>query len=163
MKVEVDKIIVVLLFVILFSVVGYGAPAVYATYADSSHYIEVHSFTTQNSTVGDTEHDICLNREVKKSNTAVIFVEMFYTSSDGTYIERDATRLHRYFDSGEIAVQTPIDLDPELAPGEYQYTMVVQMELANGDVTREFVYESDSFHVKENGTDVGEDFACPPA
>jgi hypothetical protein len=161
MEVQLNRIIVVLLFVIAFTTVGYMAPALYASYASSEHYIEVNSFTAQNATVGDDEHAVCLDRNVKKASSATLFVEMYMLDSNSNArVELSSFTLDRYFQHGETAVLTPIELPDSIEPGEYRYMMVVQVELAKGAVEREFEYRSDEFYVT-NDARAGDNFDCP--
>lgn len=166
MEISFGNAQIVLLFTILFVVAGFLAPITFAAYAPADQYIEVNSFEAQNTTTADSSHLICFDRNVKEPNTGTVFTELYLvTGEDGHRVEVDAHTMERYFHEGDSTVQTRMELPPQLEPGEYRYLFVVEMDIAQGRVTREFSFTSDKFTVVESDTPqttntTTADFAC---
>lgn len=149
MEIEITRVHTAILFAILFVIVGWVAPAAYASYAPDSHYMEVHEFSAENATTGDDSHLICFDRTVHKANSGKVFTELYLVDGNEHRVEVDSYTMERYFQSGRHQVETPMPLPNHVEPGEYRYVLVVQMDLAQGRVQREFSYTSDTFTIKE--------------
>jgi hypothetical protein len=164
MELDINRLHVAILFAILFVSVGWVAPAAYASYAPQEQFMEVHNFDAQDTTTSSERHLICLDRTVQEGHLGKIFVELRLIGEDNSVAtEVDAQTMDRYFQSGHLRVETPMTLPATLEPGRYRYLMVIQMELANGRVQREFSYTSDAFNITEgpptNNTTTA-DFTC---
>jgi len=151
MKIEIKQAHLAVLFAILFVTVGWIAPAAYAAYAPPSQYMEVHNFYAQDATTTADSHLVCFDRTVHHGQSGKVFTELYLVNGDGSRtVEVDSRTMERYFQDGRRAVETPFRLPEErLEAGEYRYLLVVQMQLAQGRVTREFEYTSASFNVTE--------------
>lgn len=141
---------VAILFAILFIVVGYTAPVAYAAYAPTDHYIKVDEFSAQDTTTADSSHLLCFDRNVKEPNSGTVFTELYLVNGDSdSRVEVDSRTMERYFQDGDRVVETRMPLPKNLEAGEYRYILVIQMDLAQGRVQREFEYTSEKFTVVE--------------
>lgn len=166
MKIQIDNAQAIILFTILFVVIGYLAPVMYAAYAPQSHYVEVNNFEAQNTTTADSSHLICFDRNIEHGKSATVFTELYLVNGDSnTRVEVDSSTMERYFQEGDYAVETRMPLPEHLEAGEYRYILVMQMNLAQGRVTREFEFISESFTVVDRNSTQTEstttkEFAC---
>jgi len=166
MKMQIDNAQVIILFTILFVVVGYLAPVMYAAYAPQSHYVEVNNFEAQNTTTADTSHLICFDRDIEHGSSATVFTELYLVNGDSdSRVEVDSTTMERYFQEGDYAVETKMNLPEHMEAREYRYILVMQMDLAQGRVTREFEFQSEPFTVVESDEAMTDntttaDFSC---
>lgn len=152
MEIQVRRLHVALLFAILFVSVGWIAPAAYASYAPEDQFIEVHSFEAEDTDTSASEHTICFDRTVHESHSGTIYTELYLVSDSNASIEVDARTMNSYFEAGRHIVSTEFSLPNDLQAGEYKYLLVVEMELANGRVQREFSYTSETFTITNNTT-----------
>lgn len=141
------RIGVILLFIITFTLIGWAAPAVYASYAPADHFIEVHGFEAQNTSTDAEQHLICFDRTMHRSTSGTAFTELYLVTDDGNRIEVGSDTMTRYFQDGRHRVVTPLELPNNLEEGTYRYVLVVRMEMVDGRVTRDFAYESEPFTV----------------
>lgn len=166
MEIQINDAQVVILFTILFVVVGYLAPVMYAAYAPQSHYVEVNNFEAQNATTADSSHLICFNRDIAHGTSATVFTELYLVNGeDNSRVEVDSKTMERYFHKGPSAIETRMPLPDYIGAGKYRYLLVMQVDLAQGRVQREFVFTSDTFTIVESNTTAAEnttteDFAC---
>lgn len=166
MKIQIDSAQVIILFTILFVVVGYLAPVAFAAYAPQSHYVSVNSFEAQNTTTADSSHLICFDREITHGTSATVYTELYLVSgTDDSMVEVDSNTMERYFQEGEYAVKTRMPLPNHLETGEYRYLLVMKMDIAQGRVTREFEFTSSTFTAVESDVPKTEnmkiaDFSC---
>lgn len=149
MKVEIKQAHTAVLFAILFITVGWVAPAAYASYAPQENYITVHEFSAEDTTTQAESHLLCFDRTVKHPRTGKVFTELYLVSDDNKTVEVDSRTMERYFQKGHRSVETSMPLPNHLEPGEYKYTLVIKMELAQGRVEREFEFTSQPFNVTE--------------
>jgi hypothetical protein len=150
MNVEITKAHLIILFVILFMSVGWIAPAAYASYAPQDSYIEVHEFSAAHTTTTAESHAVCFNRTVENPRTASVLTELYLIDGDGDRLEVDSRLTEEYFEEGELTIVTDISLPDSVIPGEYRYIMVVEMDLAQGRITRQFEFTSDKFTITES-------------
>lgn len=122
----------------------------YAQYVPQDQYIEVHGFEASNTSTADDSHIVCLDRTVHHPNSATVFTELYIVDDRGETYEIDSETSQRYFQGGTDTIKTPYPLPPEIEAGDYRYRMVVQMDLAQGRVSRTFVFHSDSFTVTDS-------------
>lgn len=149
-----SRIIVILLFAITFTLIGWLAPVLYATHVPQSEVIEVHEFTAQNTTTTADEHHICFDRTVHRSGSAKVFTELYLLNGDGQRVEIESNTADRYFQSGNTQVVTPLELPDNLAEGEYKYVLVAKFDMAGGRVTRTFAFHSEPFTVSDGAEPV---------
>lgn len=158
---KLTKIGVALLFAVTFSVAGVVIPIMYASHAPDDRFIDVHDFEAQDAHPDDDAHYLCFDREVKRGATGTVDINLhrvegpsgFSGYVDGGVSDADAS--HRYFQEGHHKIIRPVPLPNDLREGEYRYVLVIRLELANGDVMRQFTYHSNTFNVTEsahNGT-----------
>lgn len=144
------RIAIILLFALTFAMIGWLSPVLYATYVPQDQIITVHEFTAEDTTTASDYHYICFDRTVKSGAAADLFTELYLVNENGERIEMESETIRRYFQSGRDTVVTPFDLPEEtLVEGEYRYLLVVQMDLADGRVTRDFTYTSDKFNITD--------------
>lgn len=166
MEIKIDNAEVVILFTILFVVVGYIAPVMFAAYAPQGNYVQVNNFDAQNTTTSDESHLICFDRDIKKGTSATVFTELYLVNgADDTRVEVDSRTMERYFQGGDYAIETRMPLPKHLEAGEYRYILVMKVDLAQGRVTREFEFTSDRFTVVDSESQqttnaTTEEFAC---
>lgn len=151
MEIQVTRIHTIILFALLFIVVGWAAPSFYATYAPQDHYIQVHSFEANDATVGQQQHIACFDRTIKRDATGVAFTELYLVDSNGNRIEVLSRSKERFFQKGRTTIQVEIELPNNIKEGTYYYERAYSMTLASGRVERTFVYESDNFNITQNG------------
>lgn len=152
MNVEITQVHLVILFAILFISLGWIAPAAYASYAPQDSYIEVHEFSATDTTTAAESHTVFFDRTVHSPNTATIFTELYLISEDDTRVEVDTRQMERYFQEGSATVVSDFPLPDSIVAGEYRYVMVVEMDLVQGRIIREFVFTSESFTVAKSDT-----------
>lgn len=164
MDISINRVHTAILFSLLFISLGFMAPMTYAAYAPESNYLEVHDFEASNATTADSQHLICLDRTVYEANPAKIYTELYLvTEDDRIRVEVDSFTMERYFQRGRTVVKTTMPLSEHVQAGEYRYVMVVQMELAEGRVDREFEHRSDTFTITQsnNTTNITTaDYSC---
>jgi hypothetical protein len=149
--VDYARIIVVLLFVIAFTLIGWISPVVYATHVSNDALIEGHDFEASDATVTDNSHIVCFNRTVHYSSPGITYSELYLVNDNGDSIETKLTTNvnRRYFESGHNTVLTSFELPDELEAGEYRYILVIELEMSDGRVTRALTFESDTFQITE--------------
>lgn len=137
----------ILLFAILFIIVGWTVPVSYVTFAPQSEFLEIHDFTVDDANVSDEKHRITFDRTVHKPSSAEVTVELIRTSSD-PIVEIDSYTVDAYFNEGRREIIIPRRVrDPPIQCGEYKYVHTVELNYLGGLVTRQFTYDSDSFTV----------------
>jgi len=164
MEIDVPRVHTAILFAILFVTVGWIAPAAYASYAPQDHFIQVHEFSAEDTTTDSDSHLICFDRTVSNGQSGKVFTELYLVNGhDNERVEVDSRTMERYFQEGRSHVETPFALPQHIQPGEYRYVLVVQMELAQGRVQREFSFTSETFTITDDPTNTNtttKDFAC---
>jgi hypothetical protein len=146
------RVAVILLFAISFTVIGWIAPVLYATYMPSDMVIEEHSFSAQDVQPDAEQHYICFDRTVNRPASGQVFTEL-YLVSDGdpdSRTEIESRSMERFFQQGRTQVVTPLDLPGDLQEGKYRYLLVVKLDLADGRVERAFTFESQPFIISED-------------
>lgn len=149
-KMTRSRIGVILLFAITFTIIGWIAPAMYASYTPQENVIENHKFTAQDTTPNADSHYICFDRTVHQPSSGSVFTELYVVDDKGERIEVVSDEEQRYFQSGRSAVVTSQSLPDNLKTGEYRYIAVVELNLVNGRVERTLTFESQTFNVSEN-------------
>jgi len=144
------KVIVALLFAISFALIGWTAPVLYATNAPAEQFIEVHNFDAQDTPPSAEYHYICFDRTVHEPSSGTVYTELYLITDDGKRIEVGGETMQRYFQEDRRHVVTRLSLPENLEPGTYRYALIVDLSLADGRVTRDFVFESDRFTVSES-------------
>ncbi len=155
MNISVGRTQTILLFSILFILVGTVAPIAYVQLAPQDEFIEVHEFSVEDTHTEADSHSIYFDRTVKRPSNAEITVEMILLKEDGTQIEQDTFTVDAYYQqgSGDIIVNREIRLD-SVEPGKYKYIHSVDFRYYGGLSTRNFVFESETFTVYENESDI---------
>lgn len=152
-EVNLARVAVILLFAMTFTLIGWLSPVLYATYIPTSEVMEVHGFEAQDATTDAKEHYVCFDRTVHKPATGKVFTELYLINGDGKRVEVESGTVQRYFQGGRTEVITPFELPNNLQTGEYQYLLVIKMELADGRVTRTMDYTSEPFTISEGSGD----------
>lgn len=144
------RIVVILLIVITFTTIGWISPVLYASHAPADHFIDVDGFEAQDTTVNSDSHLICFDRTVYSSTSGKVFTELYLVNGENERVEVASETMTRYFQAGDHKIVTPIELPPNLAEGEYQYLLVIRMNLADDRITRDFAYESNTFNITDD-------------
>lgn len=144
------RIAVILLFAITFAVIGSAAPVLYATNVPQNQIIDVHEFDADDTTTNSDSHYVCFDRTVKYSTSAKVFTELYLVDKDGERVEVQSETMYRYLQEGRTEVVSIFTLPEKIAAGEYQYILVLQMNMADGRVTRDLVFNSNTFAI-DNG------------
>lgn len=148
------RIIFILLFALLFTTVGWAMPVIYASYVPADEVVEVHSFKAENVSTPSTHHSVCLNRTVHNPSSGESITELYLIQEGANQkIDISSKDMDRYFRKGQNTVVTTSELPESIEPGKYQYLLVIRMEMANGRVTRDFVFESEQFTVESGLSD----------
>lgn len=165
---RITKIAVALLFAVAFAVSGAVLPSMYASHAPDSRFLEVHDFQAQDTHPQAGAHYVCFDRDVKRGTTGTVDLNLYKVSGptgftgyvDGGASSGEAST--RYFQEGHHKIIRPIPLPEQMEEGQYRYLLVVKLELANGEVTRQFTYRSNTFTVSEkNANETSRrDFDC---
>lgn len=148
-----SRILVVLLFASLFMFVGWAAPMLFYTHAPQGYFVEEHDFHASNATIGDDSNTMCFDRTFHQRSYGTVFVEMYLVADNGEKIEVYSTNNDRVFQEGRRTVSETVSLPPDIYAGTYRYERVYRMEVANGQIDRTFVFESDRFYVDHEGTE----------
>jgi len=146
----IKKVIVSLLVAIAFTLIGWGAPMLYSTYAPEDQFIEVHNFEAQDAPPSSEHHYICFDRTVHEPSSATVYTELYLITDDGKRIEVGGETMKRYFEKGRQRVVTRLSLPEDLESGEYRYALIVQLELSDGRIQRDFQFHSSKFNVTPN-------------
>ena len=149
MNIHFKRAHLIILFAILFITIGWIAPAAYASYAPQGHFITVDEFSAENVTTDDTRHTVTFKRTVNNPSTATVFTELYLVTESGERVEVGSRTLERYFQAGNTSVKSEFPLPNTIDKGTYRYLMVVEMDLTQGRIQREFVFLSDPFTVAE--------------
>lgn len=148
-ELNLARIAVVLLFALTFTFIGWTAPMIYASYAPQSQIMEVQEFSAQDTSVSADQHYVCFDRTSHRGASGRIFTELYLVDGDNDPVEVDSNSIRQYFQKGDERIITSFELPQNLRAGEYKYILVIQMELADGRVTRNFEYESNTFTINE--------------
>lgn len=144
------RVIVALLFAMSFALIGWVAPIMYASHAPADQFIEVHNFHAQDTQPDADQHYICFDRTVRQPTSGIVYTELYLITDDGERIEIASDSARRYFQGERAQVVTPLTLPDHLEEGEYRYALVAQLQLADGRVQRDFMFESEKFNVSED-------------
>lgn len=147
------QITIILLFVLTFTLIGWASPVIYASNVPEEDVMEVHNFEASNTTTNADQHYVCFDRTVKNSNSGTVFTELYLLTEDGDRVELDSQSINSYFEQGRHNVIVPLTLPNDLPRGEYKYLLTAKMDMADGRVDREFVFESNRFHVTDEEKD----------
>jgi len=149
---EKNKAIVIATFSITFMLIGWMSPVLFATYAPQGQIIEANSFTANNATTTSDSHMVCFDRTVSRPAAGQTFTELYLINDNSGSTERTEIAFeitNRYYQEGRSQVATPLNLPNQVVEGKYRYLLVVQMELADGRVTRAFTFKSEPFYIKD--------------
>lgn len=154
MKLQSKQVQLILLFSVLFVIIGWTAPMAYATYAPQEQFIEVHEFSADDAYKHSNSHQICFDRTIKNGNTGEIFIELYMKGeNNNSRVEVDTNSFEDYFQKGKEKIVRPYPLPEEISAGTYRYELVITLNVANERVEREFKYNSNKFEIV-NGKDV---------
>lgn len=158
---HLGRIVVILLFALTFSIVGWAAPVIYASNVPSNQIIEVHDFDAENVSTEADSHYVCFDRTVYYDTSAKIFTELYLIDGNNRRVEVESRTSERYFQHGRSTVVSRFTLPEHLSVGKYRYILVVRMNMADGRVTRDLVFESQPFHVKKpSNIEMTENASC---
>lgn len=143
-----NRIIVIILFALLFVLVGWTAPAMYATYAPADHFVETHSFEATDATVDQETHEITWDRTIHERQSGTIVIELVMLSEDRR-IEYEATTRDSIYQDGRETIVIENELPDDAEVGTYEYNMVINIQLSDGRVMRTFFITSDTFEITE--------------
>lgn len=141
------RIGIILLFAITFLIIGTTAPMLYASYAPSDEIIEENEFTAQNTSTNSDQHYICFDRTVHHETSGIVFTELYLVDGADQRVEVGSETMSRYFQDGRETIVTPMELPDNLKEGTYRYLLVIEADLANGRVTRDFTFTSEKFTI----------------
>ena len=146
------RLAVILLFTISFTLMGWVAPVMYASYAPTDHIIEAHSFEAQDTHPSADSHYLFFDRTMKQATSGQVFTELYLVSDrdPNSRTEIESRTMERYFQQGRHEVITPLSLPKDLDEGKYRYLLVVKLDMADGRVERAFTFTSETFNVSED-------------
>lgn len=160
MEIRVKRLHTIILFAMLFIVVGWVTPAGYAMYAPQDHFIEQHSFNTNDAHVGQETHTACFDRTVGRDSTGAAFTELYLVSEDGRKTEVLSKNRKKLFQTGRATILIETEFPDDIATGTYYYERAYVMSLANGRVERTFIFKSDKFNITEDKPQGTDDATC---
>lgn len=140
-----SRIVIILLFAIAFTLIGWLAPVMYATYVPQDRVIEQHSFTAENTTITADSHELYFDRTVHQPAAGEMYTQLYVVNDNGHRIEIDASSSDHYFEEGRTNVVSSQKLPDNLEPGTYRYILVVKLDMVEGRVERTFTFESETF------------------
>jgi hypothetical protein len=142
----------ILLFAMVFMLFGWLTPVIYATYVPGDMVIEKHSFSAENASITQDTHDICFDRTVRRPASGRVFTELYLVSDGDATVRTEVSSetMQRYFQKGRHQAVTPLDLPNDIEAGRYKYLLVVKLDMADGRVTRDFVFNSQPFTVSND-------------
>lgn len=143
-----QRILIVIAVAALFLFVGWVAPAMFATNAPDSHFLESHSFEADDAVVGEESHELYWDKTIHEQQTGTVLIELTMVSSNGDRVDFGTYQEDTIYQQGRHRSIITQELPEDVTPGVYQYEMVVQMQLADGRVTRTFHITSDEFVIK---------------
>ena len=143
-----QRILIILLISLLFLLLGWVAPAMFATHAPDAHFFESHSFEAEDTTTANESHELYWDRTIHEQRTGTILIELTMVSSNGERIDFQTYQQDAIYQEGRQATVMEQELPEDVSPGVYEYEMVVQMQLADGRVTRTFFVTSDEFTIE---------------
>lgn len=141
------RVAIILAFAIAFTLFGTFAPVIYASYAPQDNFMVVHGFEAEDASVDGGQHYVCFDRTVYQPNSGQAFTELYLVSNNNHRVEVDSGTMDRYFQKGRAEVISRFNLPSDLQKGEYRYLLVIEMQLADGRVTRTFTYDSETFNI----------------
>jgi hypothetical protein len=139
------RIAAVGLFCILFMLIGWLFPVLFATYAPQQYFIEMNSFTVEDASVDDRTHTLCFDRSVKDVTTGTVFTELYLVDDGEQRIKLISREQERAFPNGQTTVRVESKIPDIVEPGTYTYQRTYKIELAQGRVTRTFSFSSEKF------------------
>lgn len=148
MVTNVQKLLTVSIFIVLFMSVGWLAPAMYAAYAPQDRLIQVNQFEPQDATVDADSHVVCWDRDIYREATGDVVTELYLIDDNGHRTEIDVRRSETYFEQDNVT-SIVLPLPEQKRVGKYEYQAVITMELANGRIDRSFSFTSDTFEITE--------------
>lgn len=84
-------------------------------------------------------------------------MEMYLLTEGGERHEVHTGEFPTYFEDRDVvSYEQPLPQNGLLEPGKYQYVMIVDIQLANGRVSRIFTWVSDEFYIKSVGANTTE-------
>lgn len=151
-EITLNKVVVAALVAFMFIFLGWALPMAYNLYAPSSQFVVVEEFRAENTTTNESEHVVYFNRSIKTNAPGSLYLELVPVREDGGHGRRvkSWTVPNRYYRQTDGMVKDKVPLPKKLEPGKYQYFLVMQMKLSNGQVTREFRHWSEPFVVKNH-------------
>lgn len=149
---RLTQISVVVLMALLFTIVGYLAPAMYAGVTPASDHVTVHQFTAQDVNLNNTEHYVCMDKSTYDTGgqTATVYFELYTISQDGTRYQIRSHTERRHLSEGRHSVIIELGLPEDLPEGIYYYSAIFEFTLADGRVTKQLERTSGSFKVVED-------------
>lgn len=143
------RILVILAMTVLFIMVGWTAPAMFATTSPDSHYVETHEFVADDVTVEESTHQLYWDRTIHNQKTGTTFIELTVVSEETDKVTFDTHRKDAIYQGGRQTTVIEQPLPENIDPGVYKYEMVVEMQLVDGRITRSFHISSEPFVVEE--------------
>lgn len=147
MKIENKQIIIVLLFSILFVLLGWLVPAAYASYAPQNQFITVHEFDAADVHTYEDSHRLCFDRTISKPRSGEIFIELYTTTDNGNRVEIKTDKQEDFFQSGRSVIIRDYPLPDKLERGTYRYEIIATLKLTKGRVIRRFRFTSEPFEI----------------
>jgi len=148
MKLNHKTLLTMGVFAAIFILIGTFAPVIYASYMPASEIVEVQRFEPTDTTVDSEFHNICWERDSGDTRAASIRTELILLSENGeTEISR--TLRNDILEEGEKTIAVRAELPENIKRGTYEYNAIIQVQLADGRVTRTFTFVSDTFHIYE--------------
>lgn len=150
MEIDLVREETIVLFAILFILIGLTAPIVYINLAPEERFVDVHNFDASDTYVGAEKHNVCFERTVNRPSDADITIELILLRDDGSIVEEDSFEVDAYYQQGRRDVTIPRQIrDDEMNAGEYRYVHSVELSYYNGLATKSFTFVSDEFVVHE--------------
>lgn len=128
--------------------IGWSAPAMYATHAPSDHFVETHEFTVEDVSIDDETHELTWDRTIHGKHSGFVVIELVMVSDDER-IKYESTTRDSIYQDGRHEIVIENELPEDVEAGEYKYHMSVEMHLADGRMTRSFFVQSETFTVTE--------------
>lgn len=145
----IERVLLIIIFCLLFAALGWLIPTTYAMYAPQDAFVEMNSFEVNDTVVGSDSHVMRFDRTAYRPSEARVYTELLKTDSD-VEVELLSDHAERNMQEGRSVVVVENEIPNHVPPGEYYYQRTYRVSYANGMVERVFTFESERFYIHPN-------------
>lgn len=154
------QLIVIVLFVLIFILAGWGGPIMAAQYAPDGTYVDPVDLRVENVSSGDQYQRVCFTAQVKDGTRVTVDRQLLYIP-DGVERFVGQWRDETYIREGNHTTEYTFTLPENLKPGTYRYNVFIEFEVGSTNVKRATMIKSNPFVVHNSSSDAtNETFRC---